>query len=139
MTLRTPAQASEPRTAVSPCLPPGGWTWIGSKSRTKPAASAAAAATSDVSGSKDVDPMLTKEPTPRPSSTADACLYPKTEMHNISAKLTNAPAATGEPQRVPPRNWLTRRVSTAQNTTATHVPTEATLATRLSYDQCPFD
>ena len=33
-----------------------------------------AAATSDVSGSNDVDPMLTKDPTPRPSSTADACL-----------------------------------------------------------------
>ena len=52
-------------------------------------------------------------------------------MHNMSANLHDlAPAATGEPRRAPPRNWLTRRVSTAQNTTPTHVPTEATPATR---------
>ena len=74
--LRTPAQAKQPRAAVRPCFPPGGCTWIGNKSRTNPAASAAAAATSDTSGSNDVEPMLTKEPTPRPNSTADACLYP---------------------------------------------------------------
>ena len=37
----------------------------------------------------------------------------RTEMHNINAKLTKAPTATGEPQRVPPRNCETRRVSTA--------------------------
>ena len=42
-------------------MPPGGCTWIGSRSRTKPAASAAAAATSDVSGSKVVEPIDTKE------------------------------------------------------------------------------
>ena len=53
-------------------MPPGGCTWIGSRSRTKPAARVAAAATSDVSGSNDVEPIDTKDPTPRPSSTAHA-------------------------------------------------------------------
>ena len=112
--LRTPAHASEPRTAVSPCRPPGGCTGSVARAGRSPRR-ARPRRRRPLPGSKVVEPMLTKDPTPRPSPTA-YCLYRRRkctterEAHEGPRGHGRAPARAAEKR-------LTRR-STAQSTTA---------------------